>query len=98
MKLLNLKKLIKSYKTEALSSWAKKEDMTSMYMDDANDASIVLGYLNRSITSIHRDSMILAAAKHVRQLDTIVREAVVVAIAKDTSNDWVEENLGWSVK
>jgi|TARA_B110000444_G_scaffold254974_1_gene288448 hypothetical protein len=98
MKLLNLKKLIKSYKTDGLSAWAKKEDMTSMYMDDANDASIVLGYLDRSITSIHKDHLIEIASKHISTLDTIVREAVIVAIAQDTSNEWVKENLGWEVR
>lgn len=85
----NLKKLIASYKTQAKSDWAIKDDMSDMYLEDAADAAAVLthilaGKMNR-------------ASEHLSSRDTIVREAIAVAIAEDKGNDYLVENFGWSV-
>ena len=85
MKLLNLKKLIGAYNEDASSDYAIETDNVAMYMEDANDATVVLEYLN--------EEKITAAAEYINRLDTMVREAIVIAIKKDTSADWVAENL-----
>jgi hypothetical protein len=90
MKLLNLKKLIGAYNEDASSDYAIETDNVAMYMEDANDATVVLEYLN--------EEKITAAAEYINRLDTMVREAIVIAIKKDTSADWVAENLGWETR
>ena len=44
----NLKKLISSYKTQAKAKWAIREDMSDMYMQDANDAEVVYNFITES--------------------------------------------------
>ena len=89
----NLKKLIKGYKTNAKSDWAIKEDMADMYNQDANDAEVVYNFITES-----KGVNIPTASKYLNTLDTIVREAVCMAIAEDKGNDFLIENFGWSVK
>ena len=86
----NLKALIKSYKNEAKSDWAIAEDMADMYMEDANDAEVIYNFTT--------ENNIKTAAQYLNRLDTIVREAVCMAIAEDKGNDFLIENFGWSVK
>ena len=86
----NLKALIKSYKNEAKSDWAIAEDMADMYMEDANDAEVIYNFTT--------ENNIKTAAQYLSRLDTIVREAICVAIAEDKGNDFLVENFGWSVK
>tara|TARA_R110001592_G_scaffold11777_1_gene57604 strand:+ start:84 stop:350 length:267 start_codon:yes stop_codon:yes gene_type:complete len=86
----NLKALIKSYKNEAKSDWAIAEDMADMYMEDANDAEVIYNFTT--------ENNIKTAAQYLNRLDTIVREAVCMAIAEDKGNDFLVENFGWSVK
>ena len=92
-KMKNLKKLISSYKTQAKAKWAIREDMSDMYMQDANDAEVVYNFITES-----NGVNIPTAAKYLSRLDTIVREAICVAIAEDKGNDYLVENFGWSVK
>ena len=89
----NLKNLIKSYKNEAKSDWAIQEDMADMYNQDANDAEVVYNFITQS-----NGVNIPTASKYLNNLDTIVREAVCMAIAEDKGNDFLIENFGWSVK
>ena len=89
----NLKKLIASYKTQAKAKWAIREDMSDMYNQDANDAEVIYNFIVDS-----NGVNIPTAAKYLSKLDTIVREAVCVAIAEDKGNDFLVENFGWSVK
>ena len=89
----NLKNLIKSYKNEAKSDWAIQEDMADMYNQDANDAEVVYNFIVDS-----NGVNIPTASKYLNNLDTIVREAVCMAIAEDKGNDFLVENFGWSVK
>ncbi len=88
----NLKNLIKSYKNEAKSDWAIKEDMADMYNQDANDAEVVYNFIVDS-----NGVNIPTASKYLNNLDTIVREAICMAIAEDKGNDFLVENFGWSV-
>ena len=85
----NLNALIKSLKENAKSDWAIREDMASMYIQDANDATTVGKLLKSNIDE---------AAKFISLLDTSIREGIVIAVAKDMGNDWVMENLGWDVR
>jgi len=89
----NLKNLIKSYKNEAKSDWAIQEDMADMYKQDANDAEVVYNFIVDD-----NGVNIPTAAKYLNNLDTIVREAVCMAIAEDKGNNFLVENFGWSVK
>ncbi len=89
----NLKNLIKSYKNEAKTDWAIEEDMADMYNQDANDAEVVYNFITQS-----NGVNIPTASKYLNNLDTIVREAVCMAIAEDKGNDFLVENFGWSVK
>jgi len=89
----NLKNLIKSYKNEAKSDWAIKEDMVDMYNQDANDAEVIYNFIVED-----NGVNIPTAAKYLNRLDTIVREAVCFAIAEDKGNDFLVDNFGWSVK
>ena len=89
----NLKTLIESYKNQAKSDWAIKEDMADMYAQDANDAEVVYNFTTES-----GGVNIPTAAKYLNNLDTIVREAICMAIAEDKGNDFLVENFGWSVK
>jgi len=88
-----LKNLIKSYKNEAKSDWAIQEDMADMYKQDANDVEVVYNFIVDG-----NGVNIPTAAKYLNNLDTIVREAVCMAIAEDKGNDFLVENFGWSVK
>ena len=85
----NLNALIKSLKENAKSDWAIREDMASMYIQDANDATTVGKLLKSNIDEV---------AKFINLLDTSIREGIVIAGAKDMGNDWVMENLGWDVR
>jgi hypothetical protein len=89
----NLKKLINSYKTQAKAKWAIREDMSDMYLEDANDAEVIYNFITES-----KGVNIPTAAKYLNSRDTIVREAICVAIAEDKGNDYLVENFGWSVK
>ena len=89
----NLKKLIESYKNEAKDPEMIEMDMADMYLEDANDAEVVYNLITES-----NGVYIPTAAKYLNRLDTIVREAVCMAIAEDKGNDFLVENFGWSVK
>ena len=85
----NLNALIEDLKANAKTDWAIQEDMASMYIEDANDATTVGKLLKSNIDE---------AAKFINLLDTSIREGVVIAVAKDMGNDWVMENLGWDAR
>jgi hypothetical protein len=85
----NLNALIKSLHEEAKSDWAIKDKVDDMYLQDAKDATTVGKLLKSNIDE---------AAEFIRLLDTSIRESIVVSVAKDRGNDWVEQNLGWSVR
>lgn len=86
----NLKNLIKSYKNEAKSDWAIQEDMADMYEADANDAEVIYNFIAQR--------MYPTAASYLNSRDTIVREAICMAIAEDKGNAFLEEKFGWSVR
>jgi len=91
----NLNALIKSLHEEAKSDWAIKDKVDDMYLQDAKDATTV-GELLKS--NIDEPPELILAAEFIRLLDTSIRESIVVAVAQDKGNDWVEQNLGWSVR
>lgn len=66
------------------------QEMANFYAQDRNDVI--------EAKHLHNSGKITELAKHINSLDTIIREGLVIAFAKDNGNDWVEENLGWSVK
>jgi len=89
MEFRNLTKLITELKNEAKSDWAIKEDMASMYQQDADDSQEVMDHINNGNNE--------SASKKVNSLDTVIREGIVIALAKDMGNIWVADNLGWEV-
>ena len=86
----HLKKLIKEYKNLSKMDWAVKEDMADMYKQDAQDFTSILNMI--------KDKNYSGAKKLIQYMDTLPREGVLVAIARDLGNDWVEENLEYEVR
>ena len=63
--------------------------LANMYAQDRNDVQKAKNlYLAEDIPSLKA---------HIDRLDTSIREGVVMAFVNDLGNDWVEDNLGWSV-
>tara|TARA_S200002703_G_scaffold107140_1_gene93066 strand:+ start:146 stop:409 length:264 start_codon:yes stop_codon:yes gene_type:complete len=85
----NLNALIKSLHEEAKSDWAIKDKVADMYHQDAKDATTAGKLIKSNFNE---------AAEFISLLDTSIREAIIIAIAKDKGNNWVEQNLGWSVQ
>jgi hypothetical protein len=85
----NLNVLIEGLHAEAKSDWAIKDKVADMYQQDAKDATTVGKLLKSNIGE---------AAEFISLLDTSIREAIIIAIAQDKGNNWVEQNLGWSVR
>ena len=86
----HLKKLITEYKNLSKMDWAVKEDMSDMYKQDAKDFKDILNMI--------KDKNFSGAKKLIQFMDTLPREGVLVAIARDLGNDWVEENLEYEVR
>ena len=85
----NLNVLIKELKAEASQDWAIKYKVADMYHQDAKDATTAGKLIKSNLNE---------AAEFISLLDTSIREAIIIAIAQDKGNDWVEQNLGWSVR
>ena len=89
----NLNALIKSLKENAKSDWAIREDMASMYIQDANDATVIRNFIDQ-----RAGANIPTPSQYLNGLDTSIRESICLAIAEDKGNDFLIENFGWSVK
>ena len=89
----NLNALIKSLHEEAKSDWAIKDKVDDMFQQDAKDPTTV-----RNLVDGNDNVLISAAAEFIPLLDTSICESIILAVAKDRGNDWVEQNLGWSVR
>ena len=85
----NLNALINQLHNNAQKDWAIQEDMSSMYIDDAYDAQIVLDFLE--------EGDVKSAKEVINLMDTSIREGVIIAIAKDNGSIWTAINLGWEV-
>ena len=85
----NLNALINQLHNNAQKDWAIQEDMSSMYIDDANDAQIVLDLIE--------EGYVKSARELIKLMDTSIRESVIIAIAKDHGSVWTAINLGWEV-
>ena len=85
----NLNALINQLEYNAQEDWAIQEDMSSMYIDDAYDAQIVLDFLE--------EGDVKSAKEVINLMDTSIRESVIIAIAKDHGSVWTAINLGWEV-
>ena len=80
----HLKNLIKGTIADSKAPWAISEDMSDMYKQDAKDFKDILKMI--------KDKNFSGAKKLIQFMDTLPREGVLVAIARDLGNDWVEEN------
>ena len=85
----NLNALIKSLHEEAKSDWAIKDKVADMFEQDAKDATTAGKLIKSNLNE---------AAEFISLLDTSIREGIIIAIAQDKGNNWVEQNLGWSVR
>ena len=92
MEFRNLNKLITEFKNDAKSDWAIEEDMASMYIQDAEDAQEVADLINAPMDSTNN-----YLRRYINRLDTVIREAIIVALAKDLGSDWVASELHWEV-
>ena len=90
MFLENLTKLEKSLWNSHVEFMGVDNGMAEMYAQDRNDVIEVKERFNRG----HMGSL----KTFIDRMDTHPREGVVVALAMDLGEDWVEENLGWSVR
>ena len=86
----HLKNLIKGTIEDSKAPWAISEDMSDMYKQDAKDFKAILNMI--------KDKNYSGAKKLIQYMDTLPREGVLVAIARDLGNDWVEENLEYEVR
>ena len=86
----HLKNLIKGTIADSKAPWAISEDMSDMYKQDAKDFKDVLKMI--------KDKNFSGAKKLIQFMDTLPREGVLIAIARDLGNDWVEENLEYEVR
>jgi len=86
----HLKNLIKGTIADSKAPWAISEDMSDMYKQDAKDFKDILNMI--------KDKNFSGAKKLIQFMDTLPREGVLVAIARDLGNDWVEENLEYEVR
>ena len=86
----HLKNLIKGTIADSKAPWAISEDMVDMYKQDAKDFKDILNMI--------KDKNYSGAKKLIQFMDTLPREGVLVAIARDLGNDWVEENLEYEVR
>ena len=86
----HLKNLIKGTIADSKAPWAISEDMSDMYKQDAKDFKDILNMI--------KDKNFSGAKKLIQFMDTLPREGVLVAIARDLGNDWVEENLQYEVR
>ena len=65
-------------------------DLESIYADDAGDVQQAI--------NLFRSSDAEGLAQHIDELDTMVRESLVVAFQKDFGNEFVESVLGYQVR
>ena len=86
----HLKNLIKGTIADSKAPWAISEDMSDMYKQDAKDFKDILNMI--------KDKNFSGAKKLIQFMDTLPREGVLVAIARDLGNEWVEENLQYEVR
>ena len=85
---IDLKNLVSHWNNIAKEDWAIEDDMSSMYIQDANDAQNVLDFLEHS--------NIEGAMSAINRMDTAPRESVVMAIYADTDKKFVHD-LGWEI-
>ena len=86
----HLNNLIKGTIEDSKAPWAISEDMSDMYKQDAKDFKDILNMI--------KDKNHSGAKKLIQFMDTLPREGVLIAIARDLGNKWVEENLGYEVR
>ena len=78
--------------TELLNDYLNMagSDLESIYADDAGDVQQAI--------NLFRSSDAEGLAQYVDELDTVVRESLVVAFQKDFGNEFVESVLGYEVR
>tara|TARA_B100000886_G_C20327174_1_gene450768 strand:+ start:461 stop:733 length:273 start_codon:yes stop_codon:yes gene_type:complete len=90
MSFKNLKNLVKDYTKTSKTKWAIKEEMASMYAQDAADTAAVLTHI--------LGGKFDRAENKLSEMDTLPRDNAVLAIIEDMGNDWAKANIGWSFK
>ena len=90
MFLENLTKLEKTLWNSHVEFMGVDNGMAEMYAQDRNDVIEVKDRFKRG----HMGSL----KSFIDRMDTHPREGVVLALADDLGEDWVEENLGYGVR
>ena len=65
------------------------QEMANFYAQDRNDVI--------EAKSLYFADKANELCAHIDRLDTFIREAIVIAFAKDLGADWVRKNLGYDV-
>jgi len=87
--LKNVVELERSLMQDIIANEGIDREMANFYAQDRNDVI--------EAKSLYFAGKIEELRTHIERLDTYIREGVVMAFVADLGNDWVEENLGWSV-
>jgi|TARA_R100000455_G_scaffold28099_1_gene17460 hypothetical protein len=85
----NVVKLESNLMQESIHWEGKDKGMSEMYAQDRNDVITAKKLFNEG------DYQILKC--HIDDLDTSIRDGVVMAFAEDMGKDWVANILGWNV-
>ena len=85
----NLYKLEKNLWNEMVSYEGVDKEMAEYTAMDRNDVI--------TAKELYQAGEYQMLKGHIDYLDTYIREGVVMAFVADLGNDWVSNNLGWSV-
>lgn len=85
--LTNVHALERSLMQEVISFTGKDDQMANYYAADRNDVI--------EARELFQKDEIQKLKVHVSDLDTYIRDGVVVAFIADLGAAWVETNLGW---
>jgi len=86
----NIVDLEKNLMQDVIAHEGKDREMANWYAQDRNDVI--------AAKELYHADKITDLKAHVEDLDTFIRDAIVMAFAADLGGDWVADNLGWDVR
>lgn len=86
----NIVKLERDLMKDVVAYEGIDQEMADFYAQDRNDVI--------EAKSLYFAGKANEFRTHIDRLDTFIREAIVIAFAKDLGNEWVSVNLGYEVR
>lgn len=86
----NVVNLEKSLMQDVIAHEGVDQEMANFYAQDRSDVI--------EAKSLYFADKANEFRTHIDRLDTYIREAIVIAFAKDLGSDWVLKNLGYEVR